>query len=39
MRLIEKTLASDADARVLVEFPPEGLRCAMDIPLGAEALK
>ncbi|MGD9541818.1 sensor histidine kinase [Methylocystis sp.] len=39
MRLIEKTLASDADARVSVEFPPEGLRCAMDIPLGAEALK
>ncbi|MGD9657083.1 MAG: sensor histidine kinase [Methylocystis sp.] len=39
MRLIEKTLASDAGARVSVEFPPEGLRCAMDIPLAAIALK
>ncbi|MBM3562551.1 MAG: PAS domain S-box protein [Alphaproteobacteria bacterium] len=39
MRLIEKTLASDAGAQVAVEFPAEGLRCAMDIPLTVEVLK
>ncbi len=39
MRLIEKTLASDAGARVAVEFPPEGLRCTMDVPLAVEVLK
>jgi two-component sensor histidine kinase len=39
LRLIEKTLASDAGARVAIEFPPEGLRCAMDIPLTVEVLK
>lgn len=39
MRLIEKTMAADAGARVAVEFPSEGLRCTMDIPLAAEVLK
>ncbi len=39
MRLIEKTLASEAGARVAVEFPSEGFRCEMDIPLGVEVLK
>ncbi|MGJ0396840.1 MAG: sensor histidine kinase [Methylocystis sp.] len=39
MRLIEKTMASDAGARVAVEFPPEGLRCTMDIPLAADVLR
>lgn len=39
MRLIEKTLASDAGAQVSIEFPPEGLRCAMDIPLAVDLLK
>ena len=39
MRLIEKTLASDAGARIVVEFPAEGFRCEMDIPLGVEVLK
>lgn len=39
MRLIERTLPSDAGARVAVEFAPEGLRSAMDIPLGLEVLK
>ncbi len=39
MRLIEKTMAADAGARVTVEFPSEGLRCTMDIPLAAEVLK
>ena len=39
MRLIEKTLASEAGARVAVEFRPEGLRCTMDIPLAADVLK
>jgi two-component sensor histidine kinase len=39
MRLIEKTLASEAGARIAVEFPSEGFRCEMDIPLGVEVLK
>ena len=39
MRLIEKTLASEAGARVAVECRPEGLRCTMDIPLAADVLK
>jgi PAS domain S-box-containing protein len=39
MRLIEKTLASDAGARIVVEFPAEGFHCEMDIPLGVEVLK
>lgn len=39
MRLIEKTLASDAGARIAVEFPSEGFRCEMYIPLGVEVLK
>lgn len=39
MRLIERTLASDAGAHVAVEFPPEGLRCEMDIPLTMDVLR
>ncbi|MGJ0452566.1 MAG: sensor histidine kinase [Methylocystis sp.] len=39
MRLIEKTLASEAGARIAVEFPSEGFCCEMDIPLGVEVLK
>jgi PAS domain S-box-containing protein len=39
LRLIEKTLASDVGAQVVVEFPPEGLRCTMNIPLSVEVLK
>jgi PAS domain S-box-containing protein len=39
LRLIERTLASDAGAQVAVEFPPEGLRCVMDIPLTMEVLR
>jgi two-component sensor histidine kinase len=38
-RLIEKTLASDAGAQVKLEFLPEGLRCAIDMPLAVEVLK
>jgi PAS domain S-box-containing protein len=39
LRLIERTLASDAGAQVALEFPPEGLRCVMDIPLTMEVLR
>lgn len=39
LRLIERTLASDAGAQVAVEFSSEGLRCAMDIPLTVEVVK
>ena len=38
-RLIERTLAADADGRVTLDFAPQGLRCDIDVPLGAEVLK
>ncbi len=38
-RLIERTLAADAGAKVELDFAPEGLRCAIEIPLAAEMVK
>jgi hypothetical protein len=33
MRLIEEALAYEADGRVVVRFPGEGLRCEIEVPV------
>ena len=34
--LIERSIAYETDGVARLEFPPEGVRCRIELPLGAE---